>query len=497
MFIFVAILAVSPMAADHVRTSRKGARLLPLPKERGVWHFVVFGDRTGGPAQGIQVLQQAVTDTNLLDPDLVMTVGDLVEGYNTQPKWLLQTEEFQSVMKALNMPWYPVAGNHDIYWRGPGRPPGGHEKDYEQHFGPLWYWFRHKNSAMVVLYSDEGDAKTDRKGTHLKEHIQMSSEQIEWLRTTLKQTRELEHVFVFLHHPRWITERYRGSNWDAVHTVLAEAGNVSAVFAGHIHRMHYAGIRDGIEYFTLATTGGAKSHEFPEAGWLHHFNVVTVRKDSVQVAAIPVGAVLDPRELPAERHHDIDQLLAGTTPKVVSPVALDAVQVSDGIYEFEVRNPCSRPIVATFTVSGGNSDWVFQPDHAHRQIAPQEIARFQFFYRGTDANQAHPLPALVSSLDYLGEHLRITLPERKSALAATLHAVPAHFFSQENGALFLDGAGSCLRVESSSIPLPDGPLTVEGWIQAESYQGRRPFLAKTESSEYCIFTSDGVASFSV
>ena len=300
---WVLLITIAPSMADEpkIKTNRPGTRLLHLPKTRDVWHFVVFGDRTGGPAEGIRVLEQAVRDTNLLDPDLVMTVGDLIEGYNRTPEWLEQMREFQTTMSQLNMAWYPVAGNHDIYWRGPNRPPGEHEADYEKHFGPLWYWFQHKNAGFVVLYTDEGDPKSGQKGLREPASTQMSSEQIEWLTATLEETRELDHVFVFLHHPRWITERYRGSNWDEVHAVLAAAGNVTAVFAGHIHRMHYAGKRDGIEYFTLATTGGAKSHEIPQAGWLHHFNVVTVRKDRLSVATVPVGAVIDPRswEVPA------------------------------------------------------------------------------------------------------------------------------------------------------------------------------------------------------
>ena len=71
---------------DHRRftTDRKG-RKLALTKEDDAFFFAVFGDRTGGPAEGIKVLEQAVVDVNLLDPDLVMTVGDLIQGYNELP----------------------------------------------------------------------------------------------------------------------------------------------------------------------------------------------------------------------------------------------------------------------------------------------------------------------------------------------------------------------------------------------------------------------------
>ena len=143
-------------------TSRSGAAALPLAVPDSAFTFVVLGDRTGGPAAGVNVLADAVRDVNLLDPDLVMTIGDLVQGYNGTPEWLEQMREFKSIMTRLNSPWFPVAGNHDIYWRDRTRgaedkPPGEHEQSFEKHFGPLWYAFEHKNAWFITLFSDEGN----------------------------------------------------------------------------------------------------------------------------------------------------------------------------------------------------------------------------------------------------------------------------------------------------------------------------------------------------
>ena len=33
-----------------------------------------------------------------------------------------EMKEFREIMDSLLCPWFPVAGNHDIYWRGPDRP---------------------------------------------------------------------------------------------------------------------------------------------------------------------------------------------------------------------------------------------------------------------------------------------------------------------------------------------------------------------------------------
>src|SRR5215207_363953 len=91
-------LTAAEPVGPHIHTSRGSAKILPLPKGDDVFHFVVFGDRTGGPPEGMKVLAQAVEDANLLDPDLVMTVGDLVNGYNQTDAWLPQMEEYRSTM---------------------------------------------------------------------------------------------------------------------------------------------------------------------------------------------------------------------------------------------------------------------------------------------------------------------------------------------------------------------------------------------------------------
>src|SRR5687768_9854080 len=84
--------------AQQIHTSRPSPKLLPLPQGGDVFHFIVFGDRTGGPPEGLEILRQAVTDTNLLNPDLVMNVGDMVPGYGGGEKWLADFTDYRGIM---------------------------------------------------------------------------------------------------------------------------------------------------------------------------------------------------------------------------------------------------------------------------------------------------------------------------------------------------------------------------------------------------------------
>ncbi|MBI4880373.1 MAG: metallophosphoesterase [Planctomycetes bacterium] len=482
----------------EVHTDRQGARPLELPDEAGAFSFIVFGDRTGGPASSIDVLAQAVEEANLLAPDLVMTVGDLVQGYNARKEWQAQMKEYRGVMSRLAMPWFPVPGNHDIYWRGEGRPPEEHEGDFEANFAPLWYAFEHKGCWFVVLYSDEGDPETGERNFELPRCQRMSPRQYHWLESVLARAAGARHVFLFLHHPRWIEDRY-GDDWERVHLLLARAGNVRAVFAGHIHYLRYEGVRDGVEYHALATTGGVLTAGLERAGHVHEFHVVTVRDAGISVAALPVGAVFDPRLYTAEVSEGASTVQRELRAEVDRPLVLGPEGDVDQVVKVTVRNPGERPIDVTLLPSAEDRRWSFWPDHDHRRLAPgQEYTRhFQVRRPPAPFDQCFDLPQILLDCDFLAEALRVPLARKCFPLPCGPPPLPAVAPARHDLALALDGAGACLRLESALLDLPDGAFTVEAWARGDDFAGRRALVNKTESSEFGLFTSDGRPEFLV
>lgn len=490
------LACLSAQQTPHIHTPRDGAQLLKLPKQDDAFGFVIFGDRTGGPPDGIQVLAQAVVDANLLDPDLVMTVGDLVNGYNDQAAWQKQAKEYKDTMGALRMPWFPVAGNHDIYFRGKDKPQGEHERDFETTFGPLWYAFEHKRCWFVVLYSDEGDLKTGKKDFADPACQRISEEQFAWLSATLAKAKGARHVFVFLHHPRWIQARYPGADWERVHKALADSGNVTAVFAGHLHRMRFDGIRDGIQYFCVASEGAQLPMEAPQAGYLHEYHVVTVRDGGIQLAAIPVGAVMDPKLFTGQMSDDVELLHDKLRPSNLRGIEFGPNGMLLGTLSMEFTNPASRPIELTVLPSLEDG-FGFLPDHQHARIEPGATATVEFDVRRAGVvGQAPDLPDLELRVDYLAPDRRITLPPVQSEIPL---APPRDLTvtASVDGALALRARGDCVQLDAKQLALPDGPFTVEGWFFPTLIDDHRGLVAKTEQSEFGMFCNDGRLEFSV
>ncbi len=479
---------------EHRFMTNRAGRELQLPAGEEMFTFAIFGDRTGGPAEGVSVLADAVRDVNLLEPDLVMTVGDMIQGYNQRPGWLEQMREFRGIMDELLCPWFPVAGNHDVYWRGPDRPDREHEDAYEVHFGPLWYAFEHKKCWFVVLYTDEGNPATGERSISKAECQTMSPEQLAWLSSTLERTKDAPHVFVFVHHPRWIGGNY-GNDWEKVHEVLVDAGNVSAVFGGHIHQMRYDP-RDGIEYVALATTGGGQSGRIPDAGYLHHFNMVTVRENQIAMAALPVGEVLDVRELTPELRQDARRLADGVA-TFRGKLDVSVAGACSGEVEVLLRNPGGRAIDVTLVPESDDSRWMFWPDHAHAVIPAggERVFPVRATREAGSMDEWFRMPEVAVSVDYLAEGFRYSIPERVTPMPVQA-SLPVPATPDVEHALRVDGRSGHVVVDAERLKMDLGSaFTLECWFRAERFGSRVGLVNKTENSEYGFFVSDGRPAF--
>jgi hypothetical protein len=171
-----------------------------------------------------------------------------------------------------------------------------------------------------------------------------------------------------------------------------------------------------------------------------------------------------------------------------------------------VPNPSTRPIYVTIeVVTGEDGTWWFTPDHRHLLVPPGQEREVAFGWRRSPVGPGSEvgctgceIPRIQMQIDYLAASMRVALPSRPIECVLRMPELDEPATPPEPEiALRLHGERECLEVPATTMDLPDGPFTTEAWARATTYEGRRGLLCKTESSDYGLFVSDGIAAFSV
>ncbi len=238
------------------------------------FQFAVVSDRTGG--HRARVFARAVEQLNLLQPEFVVSVGDLIEGYTTDRARLdREWREFQGYVGRLQMPFFYAPGNHDM-------ANASQVKLWREKFGRSYYEFVYKNVLFLVLNSE------DPPGA---EPARFTREQRDWLKKVLAANAGVRWTMVFLHKPAWVysQEDIEKRGWQEIEKALE--GRRYTVFAGHVHRFQKFR-RHGQDYYMLATTGGGSKMRGTEYGELDHVFWVTMTPRGPVLASIGLDGVL-------------------------------------------------------------------------------------------------------------------------------------------------------------------------------------------------------------
>lgn len=242
----VHLRGLSPGQAVHYRViagsdASEALVFHTAPRTGDVLRFAIYGDVRGG-----HDVHQALAGAMLGEaPDLVLATGDLVLRGTDEGDW----QRFFAVTSALlaRVPYYPVAGNHDLgragderrrmneiflLWPPPAdRPTWGH-----------WYSFDVAGVHFVMLDSNA------------YEH----EEQLAWLEQDLRAARAggARAIFAAAHDGPYSRGPHGGNAYAAEHyvPVMARYG-VTVLFTGHDH-LYQRGEVGGLAY-VVSGGGGA------------------------------------------------------------------------------------------------------------------------------------------------------------------------------------------------------------------------------------------------
>ncbi|HUU70630.1 MAG TPA: metallophosphoesterase [Planctomycetota bacterium] len=235
-----------------------------------VFRFAVMADRTGAARPG--VFEEAVEKLNLLQPDFVMTVGDMIEGQTYVLSDLQKMRaEFEAIVDRLEMPFFYVPGNHDI-------SNSFMAKEWAWRYKRPYYHFVYRNVLFLCLNTEDSPNGS------------LGEAQIAYAADVLASNADVRWTFVFMHRPMWADAKF--TEWKRIESLLA--GRPHTVFAGHVHAysMHE---QNGGTYLTLATTGANSPLLGPELGMFDHIVWVTMTDAGPRIANLLFDGILDQR----------------------------------------------------------------------------------------------------------------------------------------------------------------------------------------------------------
>ncbi|HUV87375.1 MAG TPA: metallophosphoesterase [bacterium] len=342
------------------------------------FNFVILGDRTGDHVPG--VYGELVDEVNLLGPDLVVTVGDQIEGYSEDvPTLEAQWDEYWEIAGKLEAPFYVCPGNHDIYndvmlevWEERTKRDPCYSFDYEGvHFVTL---------------------DTGRWGTS-EEWLEESGYR-EWLEKDLAKHKK-DRLTVVLHHIPYWYETLADGEPDPLHDIFKEYG-VDAVFNGHYH-LYAAAEYDGIPYTIVGSSGGGIEEEAEYPGAFFQYVWCTVRGDELEWTVLKKGSAAPADTVLVADLKTIDKF---ETEYLRVPSFLFAEGDKEATFTILIENGTADAIATPVTWEVPDN-WTLEPVSREVTLAPGDSAELEFV--ATLAGELYPLPEVTVAYPYRGE----------------------------------------------------------------------------------------------
>ncbi len=310
-FVFALVLGIACTNKEEVKVFKHDLSKGPTPwlhekfdGDENRFAFAIITDLNGGEREG--VFEIAIEQVNLLRPELIVTVGDLIDG-GTEDKAQLKKEwdSFDARAEKAIAPLFHLGGNHDLtnpvmreFWK--------------ERYGPRYYHFVYKDVLFLMLdsedYTEERmneiyraraaaikvlDGPTPEDAADM-EYMKMperstgeiSKEQSAYFSKVLEENPSVRWTFLFMHKPVWKRDDDGGLN--SIERALGE--RPYTVFNGHFHSYSHTE-RNDKDYIILGTTGGSQNANDQKA--FDHITVVTVNKEGPSIANLRLDGILN------------------------------------------------------------------------------------------------------------------------------------------------------------------------------------------------------------
>jgi predicted phosphodiesterase len=337
----------------------------------------VLGDRTGGHDE--EVFKGILNEMNAMHYDMIINVGDLIEGYTDDPVKLKEMwDEVLADIKVLNTPFHYVPGNHDIY-------NDVMEKVFKKRLGEPNYSFDFEKCHFVVLdtsrieYTDGFPENT-----------------VKWLENDLKKNKNARYTFVLFHKPFWEDAFMEGKKFQ-LHDIFKKYG-VDMVISGHYHS-HGSTEVDGIKYVLLGSSGGG-TDDYDIGGNYYQHGQIKVCDDGLHFAYIKQGSTKDAKDAPIEENYYAFKIKWKNL-DIKSPLFMQGMTSLDDNYTLSIKNYFNYPLKVRVKFDTEGTDWTVYAIDNIITLKPEDRTDFVTRVSVKDLQSLYPLPRVKIDYPYL------------------------------------------------------------------------------------------------
>ncbi len=388
---------------------------LDFNNDEGQFQFAIVSDRTGGHRSG--VFLDGIRKLNLLQPEFVMSVGDLIEGYTEDVDELNRRwKEVNGFIDSLAVPFFYIPGNNDFSNEVMA-------DIYLKQFGKSYYHFVYKDVLFLCLNSEEHYVGNKR------DHI--TDKQFEYIKSALTANVDVKWTLVFIHRPLW-RRNYPG-RWKDVEKLLNERKHT--VYAGHVHRYAKFNHNNG-KYFMLGTTGAGSPLRSARLGEFDHVSWITMTQDGPIMANLELTGIWGEDVSTSKTMEYLSNIYRANCVQI-EPLIVENETFNDGKIKIKLTN--DKDILMHVKLKGSfNWDLSGSCDKPQIEIPPNSVEFIDFKLASkrtslpTETSRAMKLKAEVR---YVGEGL----PEMDAPFYFNIGPEKKNYISQSEKPVDVDG----------------------------------------------------------